>query len=109
MTNEEAWPERIGFSMAPFGYSTHAKRTEISETSVTYKCDERHEGKPGETGFCQFQVSVDPRDMALDFVKGLMRQHVDQAHFLGRVVLGRRQKAALYTPDSDVWDKGGIL
>jgi hypothetical protein len=69
------FPESIGFSMAPFMYSTEAKRTQLTETAVTYKCAEREHGKE-----CDFQVSIDPRDMTLESVKLLMRQHMDQSH-----------------------------
>jgi hypothetical protein len=69
------WPEEIGFSMAPFGYSTRAKLIEQTETAVTYKCGQREKNE-----WCKFSVSIDPRDMTLDAVKILMRQHMDQSH-----------------------------
>jgi hypothetical protein len=66
---QDAWPKEISFSMAPFGYCTHADRTSLTETAAAYDC--RH---------CPFKVSVDPRDMTLDNVKHLMRAHVDESH-----------------------------
>lgn len=62
------WPEGIDFSMAPFGYVVQVKKTLHTETGVTYTCK------------CGLDVSVDPRDMTIQSVAVLMRQHVDQAH-----------------------------
>jgi len=65
----KGWPEYIDYSMAPFMYSVHADKTEHTDTSVAYRC--RH---------CNFQVSVDPRDMTIQAASMLMRRHMDQAH-----------------------------
>lgn len=65
----KGWPDSIRYSMAPFGYVVDATKTEHTETSVTYKCND-----------CDFQVSVDPRDMIVQNASMLMRMHMDQSH-----------------------------
>jgi hypothetical protein len=64
-----AWPERIQFSMAPFGYTVLVKRTEANETCVAYQCNK-----------CEFKSSFDPRDMQPESAEKLFRWHVDQSH-----------------------------
>ena len=72
---DNLWPEELGFSMAPWGYTTHAKKISHDETSVVYQCNQAEHSK-----FCTFKISVDPRDMTVQFVKELMYQHMDQTH-----------------------------
>ncbi len=71
MSSDPKWPEALGFSMAPFGYTVSVQRTKLTEDSVTYSC--RREG-------CKFDVSLDPRDMNVEQAKQMMRWHVDQSH-----------------------------
>lgn len=65
----KGWPDSISYSMAPFGYNVYADKTGHTETGVTYTCRD-----------CDFQVRVDPRDMTVQSVSVIMRQHMDQSH-----------------------------
>jgi len=81
--NDEKFPLRISKSVAPFGYSMHADRTVNTDSNVTYRCtgmivtiaEDRQRAK---REYCPFQVSIDPRDMAVDTACTLFSQHWDQ-------------------------------
>lgn len=71
----EKWPEEFAMSMAPFIYTARAKRTELSFSSVTYRCWNVEKGKQ-----CTFQCSFDPTDMSPELAKQMFVLHFNQSH-----------------------------
>jgi hypothetical protein len=67
----EGWPDTVRFSMAPFMYSTTARRIDVDETSSFYRCQEAG---------CQFRANLDRRFTDAALVLQLLGEHMDANH-----------------------------